>query len=75
MKTMSVLNFLSYFLYYLPLVVFAVLIMLLLPVLLLVGRFVPLTVTSFLNMCLNFFERKYDEMKAARKRLSRKELS
>jgi len=78
-KTMSVLNFLSYFLYYLyylPLVVFSVLSLLLLPVLLLIGMFAPSAVgCSFLHACTEFFERKEAEMRAAQKRLSRKELS
>lgn len=75
MKTMSVLNFLSYFLYYLPLVVFALLSLLLLPVLLFIGFFTPLTVSLFLSKYIDFFERQHVKMEAARERLSRKELS
>ena len=70
---MSVLNFLSYFLYYLPLVVFALLSLFLLPVLLFVGFFAPLTVSLFLSKYIDFFERQHAKMEAARERLSRKE--
>lgn len=72
---MSVLNSLSYFLYYLPLVVFALLSLLLLPALLFLGFFAPLTVSLFLSKYIDFFERQHVKMEAAQKRLSRKELS